>query len=59
MSKTVAYTIAASALIGLFVAHAMPQASENMETSGNAKALFSIIQIKTLVPDQVGPSVAL
>ena len=37
MSKSVAYTIAASALIGLFVAHAMPQASEEMETSSNAK----------------------
>ena len=41
MSKSVAYTIAASALIGFFVAHAMPQASgkeKNIETSGNVKS---------------------
>ena len=33
MSKSIAYAIAASAVFGLFVAHAMPQASESIGTS--------------------------
>ena len=40
MSKSAAYAIAASALIGLFMAHAMPQASEYIETSGNVNIIL-------------------